>query len=767
QTFTSTKILFDESHTAIGSDWWTPGNASIFGWILMQSGYNVSTNFDESLDSGILDDYGVLVLVFPMIELTSSEIAAVHAFVEAGGGLLLVGVEQGASGWDYNSTNLNPISETYGISFNTGRSSGISTRTDGEFTDHHLTTYISSIHTIGDAFYGTTLSLTGAAQSVITESGNDVVATAESGTGRVIAVSGLAPFMMYDENRDFNIVDDNDHYQFSLNVIDWLAGNGPREIDLDEIMIFRLPSNSNLTPTEIEEYQPFSGAIHDHTTVSDGANSPFEMTTRALEVALDFLVLADHSYNLAANNGIVGATAAHAYQQMFGLSTQFYIGAELSSQPHTVGFPLTENIFVADTQEAVDAIHDQGAIAIFAHPGLSPGYPPVWERYEEYGYDAFEAINTGYFQGGGETAIFRNFIAASDGHRASLLGLFRNVFFVKNPTGPDGTISVADVMDAILNRRVVAQCKWNGMIFGDDIWVDRYLEIVDEAEAAIESAESQISSLESGGDNVTLARMYLTEAENAMEWWNPGLAIRAAADAISEEILGIDIVLVTENLGTPDPESGASFSLRLINDHDYAVEINVTPFIKTAISFTESSQILAAGPHSSSITEFDGTTSVKGYLHVRLNIRDLNTTHVPIPITLSLGGLIGNVSTTIEQVANGLNATIKLVINRGDTRYIQSASIEYDDGTSVDTTSLLRASDGYSIVLGPYPSGVNVTYEITVQDVYGNTFLLDGLVVIEGAGIAIDPVILMIVGGGIAALVVVVVIIKTKKGSSP
>ena len=251
QTFTSTNILVDESHTAHASDIWTPGNASVFGWLLMENGYNVSMNFDESLDSGILDDYGILCLFFPLIELTSSEVAAVLAFVDAGGGLLLVGTQHETGMWKYNSTQLNPISETYGITFNPDKWLGISAVSDGDFTVHQITTDVSGLHSNNDNFAGCTLTVSGTAQTLVTDIGIDVVAIAESGTGRVVASGASAPFMIYE--RDSWAVNANDHFQFSLNVIDWLAGNGQRVADPAEKMIFRLTSNSDLSSSEIEE----------------------------------------------------------------------------------------------------------------------------------------------------------------------------------------------------------------------------------------------------------------------------------------------------------------------------------------------------------------------------------------------------------------------------------------------------------------------------------------------------------------------------------
>jgi len=65
-SFTPKTILFDESHCDNGSSLWAPGNASMFSWVLSENGYSSSTNFDENLDSGILNDYDILALFFPV-----------------------------------------------------------------------------------------------------------------------------------------------------------------------------------------------------------------------------------------------------------------------------------------------------------------------------------------------------------------------------------------------------------------------------------------------------------------------------------------------------------------------------------------------------------------------------------------------------------------------------------------------------------------------------------------------------------------------------
>jgi hypothetical protein len=51
--------------------------------------------------------------------------------------------------------------------------------------------------------------------------------------------------------------------------------------------------------------------------------------------------------------------------------------------------------------------------------------------------------------------------------------------------------------------------------------------------------------------------------------------------------------------------------------------------------------------------------------------------------------------------------------------------ISYDNGTA-HNASLVYDGEGYAITLGPYAPGVNVTFSILLNDVLGNSFVING-----------------------------------------
>ena len=766
QTFTSANILVDEHHTRNASDMWTPGNASMFGWLLMEHGYNVSNNWDASLDSGILDDYDVLCLFFPMIPLTSGEVTAVHNFVNAGGGLLMVGVDYTNVGWEYTAANLNPISETYGITFHENRWLGKVLESEGQLVDHHLTYDISSFNSDGDELKGCTITVSSPATLLATNhKDEEVLAIAEPGSGRVVAVGSAAPFIIYRHGASWQVEPD-DHFQFSLNVIDWLTGNGERKVDPPEKAIIKVGSGPSLNSSEIEEYDVFNGVFHDHTTYSDGRDTPLNMMIRSLEVAHDFWVVTDHSYDRVAGNGIYGGLKVKELADLYDVDSSIFVGAELSSVPHTVGFPLYEQIITTDTQEAVDEIHSQGAMAVFAHPTIAPGYAPVWEAFDDYGYDAFAVDCNGFFHAMGESCYFRPFMASIDGHSVSNHGLVRNVVFVETPSGPDGTLSAFDIIDAVMDRRVVILDKMNGLIFGQGVWVDRYLQLWDEAEIAIENARIQIEQLEDEGTNVGLSRLYLSDAENSLAWWNPSRALRAIADAVSETVLGLDLTLAAPSLGLVDPNSNVNVTINLTNRLDVDVQFNATPFGYTSLIFDEFSTLVQAGPESTSTTPITATTTSFGYTKVVFNLRAFNTPVEPHPVTLTVGGLVSNVTVNTEDEDEGYFVRIRLLRNKLDARMISSAIIQYDNGTGEDVIPLENYGDSYGVLFGPFATNAaTITYMINVTDILGNVFSIEGIIN-EGAPVPppgdIWPFIL--IGGGlVAVLVIALVIVKMRK----
>ncbi|TFH00601.1 MAG: hypothetical protein E4H14_19470, partial [Candidatus Thorarchaeota archaeon] len=608
--FTPKSILFDESHCDGGSSLWAPGNASMFSWMLGENGYSSSTNFNESLDSGILADYDILVIFFPYDALTAGEISAVTTFVDNGGGLLLVGAD-GTNLWQFRGTNLNPIASTYGITFQTDALYDTVTT----FGSHNITYGVTILNAQGDDLRSCSLSVSTPAISVVDTPSGSIVAVSESGLGRVVCVGGPGPFYMYRRNAGSA---GSSHFQFSLNVIDWLAENPTRTANVPEEAIITVGPGPLLSPAEVENYGMFTGAIHEHTTMSDGGGTTAEMVDKGLRLGYEFFVMTDHSRNTAGSGG--GVTAALLMQDIVNannLDLPMIVGAEISAIKHTIGFPLTENVYTADQQEAVDGIHAQGAIAILSHPTIGSDYAQVYEDRDLYGYDGVEVNNDGFFFGGGEDGFFDNFIGAADTHTAISEGI-RNAIFVENPSGPNGRVSEMDVVDAILNKKIVIIDPFNNMLYGQQVWVDRYIEIRDQAESAIEASQTLIQSLKDAGEDVRLSEFYLDEAMNSLDKLNPGRALKMVQNATSEAVLGIDISITTPTILDPLTEYESSIVLK--NNHTYGLEINSTMFIHGGVTFNPKDYKLEIPGETTSAIIRDFTTNDYGLMVYSLNL---------------------------------------------------------------------------------------------------------------------------------------------------
>ena len=172
--------------------------------------------------------------------------------------------------WLFTGDLLNPISSTYGITFQSDTLDEVIT----SFGAHNITHDVTVLNTEGDDIRSCSLSVSGSATSVVDSSAGSFVATAESGLGRVVCVGGPGPFYMYRKNAaNWG----SSHFQFSLNVFDWLGGNPTRTANVPDEAIITVGAGPSLTEGEIENYLAFTGAIHEHTTHSDGANTPREM----------------------------------------------------------------------------------------------------------------------------------------------------------------------------------------------------------------------------------------------------------------------------------------------------------------------------------------------------------------------------------------------------------------------------------------------------------------------------------------------------------
>jgi hypothetical protein len=756
--FVSKNILFDESHCQNGSAVWAPGNASMFSWLIGENGYSSSTNFNELLDSGILGGYDILVIFFPQKALTSGELTAIDAFVSGGGGLLLVGIGYGNL-WGFTTAHLNSISSTYGITC----ANDIVNAEATTFVDHNVTHGVTSWYPMLDVMGGCSLDVTGSAESVIKMNDKNMTAVAEYGLGRVVVTGSAGPFIFY-RHESFGYGES--HMQFSLNVIDWLAGNPERTAVVPEIARITVGAGPSLSPSEVEEYTLFVGQYHDHTTHSDGQNTPEDVLDSGLLRGLDFMVMTDHSHKSPTSiEGVTGGQAMRAIAEAGDLDIHITVGAELSSVLHTTGFPMTDNIWTDVQQDAVDGIHAQGGMATFCHPGISPNYATVFENFESYGYDAIEVVNSNLFRGEGELGLLYNFMGANDHHAAALVGGTGTAVFVLNPTGPNGQISDADIMDACMNRRIVILDTYSSMVYGEEIWVDRYLEILSEAKAAVSAAHATVQAAKDAGNSISLSEQYMETADICLQYWNPSRALKLAANATSSYALGIDY-----SISAPDnlqPDTDFDLTVQFTNNHSYPVSFEAEFYIDFSVSFGSAAYLIEAPAESTMVTILDGHTDHHGVAIYYLYMSNFNTTEYLMPVMFRARNVIDNVTYVVNENQALYDIDVSFYVGRSSTGFIESVTLFYDDGSGEASMAMVQGWNTYDISLESVTPGSNVTFYVSVETIYGDVFELSEQVVTlpgGGPGLPLDPMLLIAIGGIGVAVVVVLVIVMKKRG---
>ena len=134
--------------------------------------------------------------------------------------------------------------------------------------------------------------------------------------------------------------------------------------------------------------------LHTHTNASDGWPTPLQLVHAARRARLDVIAVTDH-------DTIEGAlrAAEHAARRS---RLQVIVGEEVSSRDgHIVGLFLEHRVTPGLSAAAtVHAIHDQGGIAVAAHPfwrtqrqrGNAPVHGVGWLA-AELGFDAIEVEN--------------------------------------------------------------------------------------------------------------------------------------------------------------------------------------------------------------------------------------------------------------------------------------------------------------------------------------------------------------------------------------
>ena len=103
---------------------------------------------------------------------------------------------------------------------------------------------------------------------------------------------------------------------------------------------------------------------HCHTTASDGMVEPADLVRAAVAAGLDLIAVCDHDTMAAA-----AEVAARGQEAGLAVVTGQEITTRWPAQTHVVGWflerPIRSRMSIEDT---VDAIHDQGALAVIPHP---------------------------------------------------------------------------------------------------------------------------------------------------------------------------------------------------------------------------------------------------------------------------------------------------------------------------------------------------------------------------------------------------------------
>ena len=173
--------------------------------------------------------------------------------------------------------------------------------------------------------------------------------------------------------------------------------------------------------------------LHLHTDHSDGEDSPSDVLDWAGRIGLDVIAITDHDV-------IDGALVAAELAGRRDSGPEVIVGEEVSSRDGHILALFIESVVPPDmsAEETVAAIHEQGGVALAAHPywrtssfdykGRMFG---IGDRFAELDFDAVEVINGGFTPsmiganrraGWVAEALGRTQVGGSDAHVKHALG---------------------------------------------------------------------------------------------------------------------------------------------------------------------------------------------------------------------------------------------------------------------------------------------------------------------------------------------------------
>jgi hypothetical protein len=212
--------------------------------------------------------------------------------------------------------------------------------------------------------------------------------------------------------------------------------------------------------------------FHVHAFIGDGGMPPWELAREARRRGLDALVISNHNQRLAARLAAFGASLYPADERAIVIR-----GQELTTPGyHMIAAGIERTIdWRLSAPEAIAAIHQQGGIAIAAHPGRSS-----WPAYDEAAIRLLDGTEAAHPSGNRFPAAKREVsqffqrasaikpalapIGSSDFHFGGTLGECRTYVFADE-------FSASGVLDAVRKGATVASDGYGGLI-GDPARVE-------------------------------------------------------------------------------------------------------------------------------------------------------------------------------------------------------------------------------------------------------------------------------------------------------
>jgi hypothetical protein len=214
-------------------------------------------------------------------------------------------------------------------------------------------------------------------------------------------------------------------------------------------------------------YRVLEADLHAHTRFSDGLLSPFSVVLQARRRGLDVVAITEH-------NMILPGELARGFSRLVG-GPVVLVGEEVTTDRfHVIGVGLRERVDASQSLSAVlDDIHDQGGVAIAAHPverfwpafdavrdeldAAEVMHPLAYARGEGGGW-RWDEMRDFYERARAEGATLAA-VGSSDYHFFSPLGLCRTYVFVEQR-------GEAGVLDALRDGRTVVRDR-EGRTYGE------------------------------------------------------------------------------------------------------------------------------------------------------------------------------------------------------------------------------------------------------------------------------------------------------------